>query len=249
VLRVLLFTADVPFCRRGEENSDDRIDRAGLERPKRRPGPLAAGQTSCVPQRRSSSMAHNVWFAIAAIALPCLTPATSRAGMVSYQLADYATTLQNGYHVQGEITTDGTLGAITFANILSWSYTILTPGNAVVGTFSSTDPGASVSVQGTVIATAGAIVMPGEPSEFNEVFLLDPDPTTFYAFGTLPTSEVSQALIGGTPLWNSEPAGVSDLVYATAVPEPASLTLFGLGVAGLGLRAFWANRRMLRAGR
>ena len=47
------------------------------------------------------------WLAITAIHLTCFAPDASAASPITYNLIDYPA-LQNGYHVSGHITTDGT---------------------------------------------------------------------------------------------------------------------------------------------
>lgn len=61
------------------------------------------------------------------VALCCLLPCSSAyCTPITYDFIDYPE-YQNGCTLSGTVTTDGTLGAITNANIISWQFTITGP--------------------------------------------------------------------------------------------------------------------------
>jgi hypothetical protein len=71
-------------------------------------------------------MFQRTWLAVA-VSLLCLAPATSRATNITYSIVDQPT-YQSGYHITGQIVTDGTIGSLAPSDILSWSYQIKTTG-------------------------------------------------------------------------------------------------------------------------
>jgi hypothetical protein len=78
-----------------------------------------------------------------------------------YEIQNYAP-LQNGWTLNGQITTDTNSGRLATSDILSWNYHV---SNGVLSyAFSSTNPASFASVEGNVIATPTAIEIPSPPS-------------------------------------------------------------------------------------
>jgi hypothetical protein len=61
--------------------------------------------------------------AILSLFLTLSPTATTKGGSIVYNLQSYPD-LQNGYTVSGTITTDGTIGTLTSANITAWSFLV-----------------------------------------------------------------------------------------------------------------------------
>jgi hypothetical protein len=179
-----------------------------------------------------------------------------RAGMITYDIQNYPTQ-QGGHTLSGQITTDGTIGALTASEIHSWTWTI-DAGTTHAFTVSGT--GADVTILGDVEASPTQITLaqPAAPptgSSENELILsgatsnvdlkwerltLDTGP------GTFEDANLYLAANGNT-LWDTQPEPFlpsifSPWVLAEATPEPASLTLLGLGVAGIAAYR-WRRRR------
>jgi hypothetical protein len=101
-------------------------------------------------------------FAAATLCLLLVVPRTTRAGQIIYDIQNYpteqvdSTTGTFDHNVSGTITTDGTIGALTPNNILSWSVTF--DGSFTFST--SLDPGATTSISGVPTATSTQITLP-----------------------------------------------------------------------------------------
>ena len=83
--------------------------------------------------------------------LLCLASAgtVGLCGPITYQFVDYPE-YQSGYALSGSVTTDGTLGPISDANILSWQYAIT--GSSISRSVNSSFP--STYAAGNWFATA-----------------------------------------------------------------------------------------------
>jgi len=154
---------------------------------------------------------------------------------------------QNGYTLSGTITTDGTLGVLTNANITAWSYTVSGgPGGFTVD--NNSGPGAVATLRGVVTATSTEILV-GDPQQqfFSSLGLGDNADT----IGSIVWASTGGNLYQGFSdvsgiLWNAQPpAGfpadapwVVATTGASSVPEPVSLVLAcmaGVGCTALGL--------------
>jgi len=193
---------------------------------------------------------HRLTFtARAAVALAFLAPLAAHAGLITYDLTNHAS-LQNGYTLEGTITTDGHLGAWTANHIVAWDVTLYDPSSAIAFSINSSTPGASIQaftgfgVTSTetslsVLAGVGGFILAANPTgNANRIgFSPSTDPGRF--FGNT---------AGGAIRWNhiiptgtSFEIGTADAIVA-AVPEPSTAAL---SLAGLGL-ALWISRRTRR---
>ena len=137
----------------------------------------------------------------------------------------------------GTITTDGTLGPLASANITAWSLLATAPGfsasetSGVFGAFNIPDG------SGEMMASASSLTLVTSPG-----WLFDSEPPSgqqgiqfaqgFDVFSiALGTPNQLDFFIEGAPS-----------VIATAVPEPATLSLLGIGIAGVAL----ARRRKVQ---
>lgn len=101
---------------------------------------------------------------VAAVLAFCLA-APAQAAPITYALADYPE-LQNGlvdpgavFHLAGQITTNGTMGPIRTADILSWEFSLFDSLGTTLVTVHSTDPNAITVLRG---ATATPTQILGE---------------------------------------------------------------------------------------
>lgn len=162
-----------------------------------------------------------------------------QAAPITYNLS--FTNLPNT--LSGTITTDGTIGAIHFANITGWSFAVAGPSPFQM---SSADLGAGfqcIGLSGCFTASATAL-------SFNFGSLVPNDPFTNYQSnngvvqflefaqgGAFPISAVNlaaiQSQLGSTYYApSSDVVGAAD-VAATDVPEPSMLALIGMALLSL----------------
>jgi hypothetical protein len=190
---------------------------------------------------------------IATIVLLGLSSSVATAGDITYQISDYPS-LQQGNHIQGTITTDGTIGTLGAADIVSWQFTLLSPTDVPRGTGTSAEPilASVTTVLGNVVATPSLITLSGQ------AYLSLDDRTTgaLYEISVIPGGLLDEAdwyvPNVGFGEWGSDTPGyygVFDYAgTAAAVPEPTSITLalLGLGVlSGVGF-ARWRRRTLSR---
>lgn len=134
----------------------------------------------------------------------------------------------------GQIVTDGTVGPLTAANIVSWTYT--TAGQ----TFSGTGADVRLSGSNPLSATATELTVQGFANDFVPSFQMlhtssgfYDDVLGWYVYGTSPGS-TPYVLIDhrGRPLppntWFQVPQfNTASVTIATVVPAPASALLVG----------------------
>jgi hypothetical protein len=179
------------------------------------------------------------------------------SGDITYELVNNPA-YQSGWTLSGSITTDGTLGSISAADITSWTWTATDPDNTFGVTITSTSPTASVSEAIGIEATSAALTIPVSTSGGLE--LSSAPARVLPNVWVLGWNGAQQQSAGGTyfgdflflfdpvppyvpiPGWAcpTPPAdGPNDtyiLANAQAVPEPSSFVLAGLaGVFGISL--------------
>lgn len=169
----------------------------------------------------------------------------------------------DGTTVIGTITTDGATGQLSTSDILSWQFTYDNPSQSLEFTCSSTDSGASTSIDGVINATPTSLTVPAAspPSGYNVAAnglgLNDGDFSTNDVTASWETNAYGPSY-GNPPYglaidadytaaygsqeaasydndFNSSPTPPPTITVATAVavPEPASLSLLAIG--GLAL--------------
>ena len=149
-----------------------------------------------------------------------------RAGDVTYNMVNDPVD-QNGYELSGTIVTDGTIGALTSSDVVSWQFTITGPG----GPFSNSGIGASPGnvIEGLAATTSGDLTTTGEVL----LGLLSDA-----AVNWRPVGHNYFGIVANAPLWNDfPPTGFSAegawtiATAAAAVPEPSSVVLAGMACA------------------
>lgn len=195
---------------------------------------------------------------VACLEVYAVTPAV-RAGQITYNIQNYPAE-QSGHTLSGTITTDGTIGALAGGNILSYTYTVdAGTGNAF--TYSGTGANA---VTGDVEASQTQITLAQPPvgtipfQETNSLVLQpQPGPTALQwvrsesSFVNPPlTVSIAEYILengdASNPVWNTGFANLGGdpwVLAAVSTPEPASLTLLGIGIAGMGLIGMIRRRR------
>jgi hypothetical protein len=171
----------------------------------------------------------------------------SKANIV-YDLVDYPQ-FQNGYNISGTITTDGTIGDLITANIVSWGYTIKS-GSTNVFSAASSDLNAMTYINsgaGLVYATHSSISVNALNGGAG-IFLYD-GPSfgdMHYSMGQNGSFIVTQAGKNGGPVYWNNYTNQSVVTFATvaAVPEPST---YATALAGLTCGAYSLFRRRKRA--
>jgi hypothetical protein len=176
------------------------------------------------------------------------------AGAITYDLSDHPT-LQSGNHISGTITTDGTTGLISTANIQSWEFTISDSSNNPLVHVTSLTPGSVTTVsQLTATSSTLSVIDGGGLSQqlfelhdvISEGYLVEYDFSATLSARFFNDEYQTDALVR---LWNtitSPPSPSSlEIAHVSTVPEPASFTLALLslgGVAGAGYSR-WLSRK------
>jgi hypothetical protein len=156
-------------------------------------------------------------------------------------------------NVSGSICTDGTLGTIWASNIAGWNLSLTNSYNPLIADFvlDSSLPTADlnnhlVGTPSPLSATANSLTWTfQDPGAGNYAILEFTDTASRYAISwynynlgfTLVRN--AHALLldqGGTISYGSEQSGPQDFGTTTTTPEPASLALLAVGLAGLAAR-------------
>jgi hypothetical protein len=162
------------------------------------------------------------------------------ADNITYNLVSYPA-YQNGYDLEGSITTDGTIGTIESFRQLSFQLTEPFTASTVAGDH-------QLNLDGTLEATATQLILLVN----SQLFLLSDGDTGEIVYSNFgPNISEYSAQYGGTSIWFEvgssylPPAFTPDQpwVIATAVPEPTSLTLLGTALLGLGVASCVRRRR------
>src|SRR5579862_2389918 len=182
-------------------------------------------------------MTNRAILTLAALALVLSFADDARAGLmpITYTFANYPSA-QNGYTLTGTITTDGTIGNLSSADITAWFFSATNGSTSL--SITSTDAGAQALVTGDhaadVSATATTIVL-GAPfsTQFGAITL--ENSTTSYELEANNggfSQDFSIAVGPGGAGWSGEyEPDAHQLGYAgggtaaIATPEPASVTL------------------------
>jgi hypothetical protein len=164
-----------------------------------------------------------------------LTPTEVGAGSITYDIVNYPS-LQNGYTVSGNITTDGSTGAIPQSAITHWDITVskgttveftLTPKSSSLVNYLPIEATTTTLTTGT-----GALVIRTAP--FGSLINWESPPMT--------TPTYSGDLAGGL-LWATVWPTTNSIAV---VPEPSSAVLASIGAVVAFLAYGWSRHRRLR---
>jgi hypothetical protein len=203
--------------------------------------------------------------------------ADAHAGPITYDIQSYLSQ-QNGFSLSGTITTDGTLGSLTAADITDWTYTITMGNITVTNSLAAAGPGGTGST-GILTATPTSLTLPipttATAAMFQNLLSLgldnDPNASSLQWRVAIPVPALSLAggdtyfgVLGGPAAqiaWNENtpdntlplPTAGDPFIIATvpaaAVPEPGSITLMLAGIGGLVGARLTRHRRQAAARR
>jgi hypothetical protein len=169
--------------------------------------------------------------------------AAIQAGPITYDLNNYSS-LQNGWTLSGSITTDGAIGDIGAAAIISWHYTI---SKGVTSFSASSESGGYAQVTHVTATPTELLLYAPNGFTYNQLWLIGSytDPLASFLLydrdntGEAPEQDFYRQYDRPGYSWSSYsqdssilPLGGNPWVMAT-VPEPASITLLLAGVGAL----------------
>ena len=194
---------------------------------------------------------------------------TSNAASLTYSINDYPSLQGSGpSHLSGTITTDGTIGVLTAANITHWAFEVRNSSSTLLFSASGNGAGVGVYVAGVhaVKATATSITLSypegptTNPLELTSAFELSGTNGDLYYERALPSSGgketywgqdfanvsvagqwLNQAVSIGFPT-NSSGDWLIAGSQTAAVPEPASVAMLGIGIVCI---FGWRRRQIL----
>jgi hypothetical protein len=185
---------------------------------------------------------RRIVFAMSLVVMLSALSRIAEAGEITYLIQSYPAD-QEGAALSGAITTDGVIGILAATDVLSWSWTI-TPLGGTPFTLSSSDTGTTLTTAGDVVASQSSITVGLAPQGgLSGLGLLTFDVASDleYArmtnrFGEPISNEYDGITFAGGHIWqNDNPVmGGTDpwvIAQVASVPEPASVTLAGLGAA------------------
>ena len=196
---------------------------------------------------RETTMRHRLLAAAAATALIAAAH-IAEAGQITYSLQNYAAD-QAGSTLTGSITTDGNLGTLTAADIVSWTWTVTPPVGATVhligiGSRQHRSKSHRHRHAASTFRTpdsklrAPALVGQNANLEYRRDRLHDGVPDQYIGSpGVVNFWATNNPQMGGTDPWL---IGVA----ASSVPEPSGAVLLGLGITGFVVAG--ARRRFSR---
>jgi hypothetical protein len=211
-------------------------------------------QLPCIPKRSR-------WIVVRAFFL-LFFPASAFSGTITYDIVNYPT-LQNGYTVDGTITTDGNMGSLTAFDIISWSISIdggVWPSPVTQANGTIVDLDQPVDSPGLIASPAGLELQAGGPNELffwpnsNDQNVLNWGSWTNHGH---PFADYGLELSPGHFSWDAEdqnqdalavmaaPDNSSNLLIATPAPEPTALALLSAALLGLGV--VYLRRRSAKA--
>jgi hypothetical protein len=149
----------------------------------------------------------------------------ARAEFITYNIVNYST-LQNGWTLNGTITTDGNIGALSSDDIVAWAYSVTQSG--IIYSASSSEAGSSVFSQGltasatqltiadTSVVTTGFNLQ--SQFDYQSLGYASPSPSTDPNYYYLQTP-VGQ-LQWSTDFFGDPPAPSGDGLWVIATVEP-----------------------------
>ncbi len=184
----------------------------------------------------------------AVLSLATFVAAPAVAGPITYQIVNYPN-VQNGTVINGTITTDGTIGQLTNANITGFDI-FVTPGSGPAFELSPSiiDPATNTAYsEDSIQVQASATQLYLNPVLGTYFHINDPftvlDYDDYYNDTPADDAYVLHSPITGLLFSTNAGAaggiGFNPMVIATAVPEPTSLALAGSAILGL---AFLSRR-------
>ncbi len=183
--------------------------------------------------------------ALAVLTLVTMNGAAATRADLTYNIVNDLAD-QAGYSLAGTITTDGTIGALTAADFVSWQFTITSIAHGQFETESGTQPSQAIGVTATstLLETDGTLTLPVPFANTNVSW----SPSAPYYESGYPS---------GAAIWyTTTPMGFpssGDWTVATAptsaVPEPATIWIAAIGAAGFaGHARFTRSKKQRREG-
>jgi hypothetical protein len=172
--------------------------------------------------------------AILAVLVAASRATETEGGEIIYSIQNYPAD-QEGATLSGTTTSDGVTGTLAQCDILSWSWTITPPGGAPF-TLTSSEAGARLFLEGSIVASQTTIAVAPPPSGGVYAFALDAtvgqeviadlEYDRFFQVGGTPVNSYFGLIPSGGNVWSTNPSvGITQpwVVATAAVPEPSSV--------------------------